>query len=208
MQNMVAAIALLTMCAGAQAQDVARVISRTPVYQQVAVPHQTCTQSVPVNAGTSGAGAMLGSIAGGAIGTALSDGRGLGTVVGAIGGALLGDQMESISSNQPVTTCTTQTVIENRQVGFNVGYEYAGKTHSVQLAQDPGPTLTVQVTPLGISSGVMAVAAQPAVIVQSQIYVPPPVAYIPPRVIYVPSAVQHRPWPIRAHIHYGAHRLY
>jgi hypothetical protein len=151
---------------------------------------------------------MLGSIAGGAIGTALSDGRGLGTVVGAIGGALLGDQMESISSNQPVTTCTTQTVIENRQVGFNVGYEYAGKTHSVQLAQDPGPTLTVQVTPLGISSGVMAVAAQPAVIVQSQIYVPPPVAYIPPRVIYVPSAVQHRPWPIRAHIHYGAHRLY
>ena len=50
-----------------QAQDVARVISSVAVIQQVAVPRQVCsTQQVMVEHPRSGAGALLGAVAGGA----------------------------------------------------------------------------------------------------------------------------------------------
>ena len=56
----------------AQAQEVGNVISRTAVYQQVSVPRQVCTQTqVNVPGQTSGAGAAMGAIAGGAIGNAI-----------------------------------------------------------------------------------------------------------------------------------------
>ena len=152
MKNIAITSALLALCGLAQAQEVGQVISRTAVYQQVAVPRQSCAQTVTPNAPTSGGGALVGAIAGGVIGTALGDGRGLGTMIGAIGGSMLGDRAESNANSQPVTTCTTQTVLENRLVGYNVVYEYAGKTYNVQLPQDPGPTLAIQVTPVGMTA--------------------------------------------------------
>ena len=42
--------------------------------------------------------------------------------------------------------CSTQTIYENRTVGYKVVYEYAGKQYSVQLPQDPGPTLQLRVS--------------------------------------------------------------
>ena len=187
---------LLALCGGAHAQEVGQVLSRVPVYQQVAMPHQTCTQTVTPNAPTSGAGAMTGAIAGGIIGSVFGDGRGLGTVVGAVGGALLGDRAESQANSQPVTTCSTQTLMENRLVGYTVVYEYAGKTYTVQLPHDPGPTIAVQVTPVGVAPPTPApttvVVPAPATVVT-----PAPVVYAPPPVIY-------RPWPpVNTSIHLG-----
>ena len=52
-----------------QAQEVGKVISSTPVIQQVAVPRQVCTtDQVVVQGQKSGAGAAMGAIAGGAVG--------------------------------------------------------------------------------------------------------------------------------------------
>jgi uncharacterized protein YcfJ len=143
----------LAVCLPAQAQEVGNVISRTPVYQQVAVPRQVCTQTqVSVPGQSSGAGAAMGAIAGGAIGNAIGkgEGRAIATMIGVIGGAIAGDQVEGPQSAQTQTqqTCTTQQVYENRLMGFNVVYEFAGKQYTVQLPKDPGPTIKLQITPM------------------------------------------------------------
>lgn len=143
MKTIVLSCTLLATCGLAQAQDIGQVLSRSAVYQQVAMPRQSCTQTANTNAPTSGAGALSGAVTGAVIGTILGDGRGAGALLGAMGGAIVGDRAESNANSQPVTTCTTQTVMENRLVGYNVVYEYAGKTYNVQLPQDPGPTIAL-----------------------------------------------------------------
>ena len=50
---------------------------------------------------------------------------------------------------QNVQQCSTQTSYENRTMGYDVVYEYAGREYSTQMPYDPGPTIRVQVTPLG-----------------------------------------------------------
>ena len=153
MKSIALSSALLAVCSLAQAQEVGQVISRTPIYQQVVVPRQTCSQTpVAVQPQTSGAGAAMGAIAGAAVGNSIGrgDGRALATMAGVIGGAILGDKIESpgAAQVQTQTTCTTQNIYENRTIGYNVTYEYAGRRYQVQLPQDPGPTLQIQVTPV------------------------------------------------------------
>jgi uncharacterized protein YcfJ len=185
-------LAALAACGVASAQDVGRVISSTPVYQQVAVPRQVCSnQQVEVQPPKSGAGAVMGAIAGGAAGNALG-GRGAGkaaaTMLGIVGGAVLGDRIEG--SPEPeirnVQQCSTQTYYENRAVAYNVVYEFAGRQYSVQLPNDPGPTIALQVSPVGTSPTVQAPQTtyiqQPPVVTITQpvypIYYPRP--YYPP----------------------------
>ena len=143
----------LGLSLSAQAQEVGNVLSRTPVYQQVSVPRQVCTQTqVSMPGQTSGAGALMGAVAGGAIGNSVGkgEGRALATMIGVIGGALAGDKVEGPQSAQTQTqqTCTTQQVYENRLMGYNVVYEFAGKQYTVQLPKDPGPTIKLQITPM------------------------------------------------------------
>jgi len=138
-----------------------RVISSTPVIQQVAVPRQVCNnQPMVVQQPNSGAGAVIGTIAGGLLGNQFGhgNGRAAATVVGAIGGAGVGNSIEASGNStvQNAQQCSTQTFYENRTVGYNVTYEYAGREHTVQLPQDPGPTIRLDLTP-------MAGAAQPPV---------------------------------------------
>ena len=76
------------------AEEIARVVSATPVTQQVGVPRTACaTYAAP--------GAP--------------------------------------------PQCSTQTIYESRTVAYNVIYEYAGKQYSVQMPQNPGPTLRLGV---------------------------------------------------------------
>ena len=97
-----AAFTLILLVAGAasgaattaSAQESARVVSSTPVTQQVGVPRQACA---------------------------------------------------TVTTGAP-PQCSTQTIYENRTVGYKVVYEYAGKQYSVQLPQDPGPTLQLRVS--------------------------------------------------------------
>lgn len=138
---------------GAQAQEVGKVISSTPVIQQVGVPRQVCNESQVVSPGQkSGAGAAMGALAGGAVGNQVGQGSGraLATMIGLVGGAVLGDHIEGPGTPEVrnVQSCSTQTFYENRTIGYNVVYEYAGKQYSVQMPQDPGPTVRLQITPV------------------------------------------------------------
>lgn len=138
----------------AGAQEIGRVLSSTPVIQQIAVPRQVCSyQPVTVQQPNTGTGGVVGALAGGAIGNQIGhgDGRAAATVLGLVGGALLGNQIERNNSApqvQNMQSCTTQTQYENRTVGYNVVYEYAGKQYNVQMPYDPGPTIRLQVTPM------------------------------------------------------------
>jgi uncharacterized protein YcfJ len=137
----------------AQAQEVGKVLSSTPVIQQVQVPRQVCNNQVVGGAPPTGGGAVVGGVTGGLLGNAISSGSGSGkaaaTALGIVGGALLGNSIEA-SNNAPrnVQRCTTQTFLENRTVAYNVRYEYAGREYDVQMPYDPGPTIRLQVTPI------------------------------------------------------------
>jgi len=136
-----------------QAQEVGKVISSTPVIQQVAVPRQVCTtDQVVVQGQKSGAGAAMGAIAGGAVGNSVGQGSGraAATMLGLFGGAILGDKIEGPANPEvrQVQNCSTQTTYENRTMAYNVVYEFAGKQYTVQMPSDPGPTVRLQITPV------------------------------------------------------------
>jgi len=192
---------LLTATGLVHAQEVGQVISRTAVYQQVAVPRQTCTQTpVAVQNPPSGAGALMGAIAGAAIGHQIGggSGRAVATMAGVMGGAILGDRIENPGSQMKnQTTCTTQTAYENRLSGYNVVYEYAGKQYSVQLPQDPGPTIQLQVTPIGMPQS----AAPADTVVTTSTAMAPLITES--RVVYVPTPVYRNYPPIHTNIYWG-----
>lgn len=194
--------ALSALCSVAGAQEIGRVLSSTPVIQQVAVPRQVCDyQPVAVQRPNSGAGGVVGALAGGAIGNQFGhgDGRAAATLLGVVGGALLGNQIES-NNNAPqvqnVQSCSTQTYYENRTVGYNVLYEYAGRQYNVQMPNDPGPTIRLQLTPMSDNGDAPDVAGYPAPSAPLGVVVAPPVTTravgqpvaqvvtVPPPVIY------------------------
>jgi uncharacterized protein YcfJ len=159
-------LAALAAAGHAAAQEQGRVISTTPVVQQVAVPRQVCSneQITSSTQQKSGAGALMGGIAGGAMGNAAGQGSGRAalTMIGIFGGAILGDKLEggqAQSNTQNVQRCTTQTFYENKPIAYNVVYEFNGKQYQVQMPQDPGPYVSLQVTPVG---GTPVQPAQPA----------------------------------------------
>jgi len=158
--------ALASFASVAGAEEVGRVISSTPVIQQVAVPRQVCSgQPVAVQQPSSGGGAVIGAIVGGLLGNTIGHGMGraAATGVGIVAGAAVGDNIEGRGNYaQAAPLCTTQTYYENRTVGYNVQYEYAGKQHSVQLPYDPGPSIRLQLTPIGAGSAAPDTAGAPA----------------------------------------------
>jgi len=185
---------LLASGAVGAVEAVGRVISTTPVIQQVAVPRQVCNnQPMVVQQPNSGAGAVLGAIAGGVLGNQIGHGAGraVATGVGMVAGAGVGNSIEgSAGYVQNVQNCTTQTFYENRTVAYNVTYEYGGTEHTVQLPQDPGATIRLELTPMAGTNQPPSAEAPPdlrapgsavGVIVGSPqaqpVMVAPPVAY-------------------------------
>jgi uncharacterized protein YcfJ len=170
----------------ASAMDIlARVISSTPVVQQVAVPRQVCSNQPVITQGpNSGAGALMGALAGGAAGNAIGNGggRAVATVIGLVGGAMIGDRIEGNNTQvQNMQQCTTQTYYENRPSHYNVVYEYQGTQYSTQMANDPGQYVRLQVTPVGA----MAPAPQTFQSAPQQ-----PQAYVQPAPVEQPVYVQ------------------
>lgn len=214
-----AAVSALGLAAhgAASAQEVGRVISSTPIVTQVNVPKQVCTQEVvPVPTGRSihggsGAGAVMGAVAGGAMGNAVGQGSGraLATMIGVLGGAILGDQIEGGGgpqvAHQTINRCTTQNTVESRANGYQVVYEYAGKQYSVHMPSDPGPTIALQIAPVGAVQQAAPTAQAPVtqappvsagVIVQSAptvVYTPQPTVVYAPPVVYTPPVVVSAP---------------
>jgi uncharacterized protein YcfJ len=165
------------------AQEQGRVISTTPVIQQVAVPRQVCTneQVTTQSQQKSGAGALVGGIAGGAMGNAVGNGSGraAATMIGIVGGAILGNHIEGgkpQAQTQNVQRCTQQTFYENKPIAYNVVYEFNGKQYQVQLPQDPGPYVSLQVTPVGGAVAPVQPAPAPVIVrpvTQAPVYTTP-----------------------------------
>lgn len=193
---------LASVATASSAQELGRVISSTPVIAQVAVPRQVCSQQqVQVQGQKSGAGTLMGAVAGGAIGNQFGggEGRAIATLIGIVGGAMLGDRVEggTPSQTQNVQSCTTQTFYENRTTAYNVVYEFNGKQYNVQMPQDPGPTVRLQVTPVAGPAAPQSnysTEAQPeAAPVYAQpapVYVQPAPVYVQPAPVYVQPYVQ------------------
>ncbi len=98
--------------------------------------------------------------------------------------------------------CGQVTQLQNRITHYQVVYEYGGKTYSAALAQDPGPWLPIQVTPVVESSPPTApaptwVAAAPPV--------PAPVVVAPYPYVYAPV---YRPHPFSVHFGFYGGRGY
>jgi len=136
----------------AMAQERALVLSAVPVVQQRAVAQQVCriAQEVAPQVDT-GTGALLGTVAGGVVGNRFGsgEGRALATLFGVVLGALWSERIEDrpVPQMQQVRHCTLQGVLQPQVVAYDVHYQYAGRQYRVQLPQDPGPTLSVQVMP-------------------------------------------------------------
>ncbi len=159
------AIALMTLSTAALADhqdyfnDRARVLSSTPIYQQVNEPRRECwTETVDGgyrNEPRSYGGALIGGVVGGLLGNTVGRGNGrtAAAAVGAVTGALVGD---NISNNgrrgddgyyQPRQVERCQTRDNYRQVvsGYNVVYSYRGRNMSTTLPYNPGRFIDVNV---------------------------------------------------------------
>jgi uncharacterized protein YcfJ len=133
MKTPITLVAALLMASSfiAHADELATVISSTPILEQVSVPATVCVnRQVTVQGEKSGGGALLGAVAGGAVGNAIGQGSGnaLATAIGVIGGAMLGDSVEGppATSTQTVQDCHQETRTETRTRAYRVVYEYAG----------------------------------------------------------------------------------
>ena len=144
-------LVLAGLVTGAWALEQAKVISSTPVVQQLNVPHRVCTNvPVSVQEPKTGAGAVIGAIAGGVIANAIGKGAGnaAATALGVMGGAVVGDRLESNSTTVGTAQqCSIQYTLSSPVTHYNVVYEYAGKQYSVQMANDPGASLSIDITP-------------------------------------------------------------
>ena len=191
------------------AQETGRVISSTPINQQIAVPRQVCSnQQVAVETPRSGAGALMGGIAGGAMGNAIGggSGRAAATILGIVGGAILGNNIEAPGQTQiqTVQNCSTQTFFETHNAGYSVVYEYAGRQYTTTLPNDPGATIALQVTPLG--NGAALVRAPVQQVVSGDYYQPEP-AYVVGAPVVVQAVPYYRPAvPIGVELNMGYQR--
>lgn len=179
-------------CSGvAGAEEVGRVISSTPVIQQVPVQRQVCNaQPVAVQPQSSGAGAVIGGIVGGLLGHTVGGGvgRAAATGVGVVAGAAVGDNLErrgDYPQQAYAQQCAMQTTYENRTVGYNVQYEYAGKTYNVQMPYDPGPTIRLQVSPVSANETVEDV--QTVAVAPAPVYAPQTPSVVYPAYSYPPA---------------------
>jgi uncharacterized protein YcfJ len=200
----------------AQAQEQGRVISSTPVIQQVAVPRQVCTQEQVTSQSQqkSGGGALFGALVGGVLGNMAGKGSGrvAATGVGMVAGAVIGDRAEggqAVASTSHVQRCSTQNFYENRTTAYNVVYEFNGKQYQVQMPQDPGPYVSLQITPVSAPVSPSSTPAEPIApvapvivrpVTQAPVFIEPPVissySYVQPVVVAPPAPVWVRPAPV------------
>lgn len=140
-----------TASTGFAQQEQGRVLSASPIVQQVAIPQQVCGNDYMYGQRRpTGGGALLGAVIGGLAGSAIGggSGRAAATAIGAMGGSIFGNQVEAGPPGYyPVQRCGTQTSYETRTVGYDVTYEYAGRRYTTRTNYDPGNWIPLSVQP-------------------------------------------------------------
>lgn len=158
-----AAIALMTLSTAALAEhpeyfsERARVLSSTPIYQQVNEPRRECwTETVDSEYRSESrnyGGAIIGGVVGGLLGNTVGKGNGrtaaaaVGAVTGALVGNNIGNNGRSYGYNQPrqVERCRTRDNYRQAVSGYNVVYRYQGRNMSTTLPYNPGRYIDVNV---------------------------------------------------------------
>jgi uncharacterized protein YcfJ len=182
--------ALAVPVLAAHAAEYATVVSSTPVTAQVAVARTVCSnEQQVVRPATTGGGAVLGAIVGGVVGNTIGHGMGraVATGVGAVAGSAIGNQIEA-NGNPPgevtVQRCRPVSAYENRTVGYDVVYEYAGRRYATRLANDPGARMAIDVNPAAAAAPAAPapadVEAYPAA--PAAVYAPAPAVVVTPYV--------------------------
>ncbi len=200
-QPRIYALTLLAVAStAAWATEYGTVLSSTPIVAAVPVPQQACTdQPVIYQQPISGAGALIGGLAGAAIGNSVGSGggRAAATGIGLIAGSIIGDRVEADAS-QPVTStvrqCRTVTNYVNRNIGYDVVYEYQGMRRRTTLAQDPGDRIALNVN---VAPADSAPAPQP-----TEVQAPQPVYQQSQQVYQQPPAQIYYPAPYYAYPYY------
>ena len=160
--------ALATAAASVRAEvhiDYAEVIETRPVYQTVSyvMPEEHCRiERQPVRAGrVSATGPILGAIVGGALGNAIGHNKRnkqVGAVVGAALGGSIGydvarQRREPGVARREVEVCDAVEShrTEERLMGYDVTYRYAGERYTARMDEPPGDRVRVRVrvTPWG-----------------------------------------------------------
>ena len=164
LNRLMVAVGALGAATGAVAVEYGVVVSSTPIVSGVPVRKQECVdQPVVYQQPNTGAGSVIGGIAGAAIGNNLGSGggRAAATAIGLIAGSIIGDRVEADSAPTVTSTarqCRTVTRYENRTVGYDVVYDFQGVRRRTQLAQDPGERIALNINVAPVNA---APAAQP-----------------------------------------------
>ena len=118
-----------------------------PPEQRCWVEREQVSQQAPATSNVPAA--IAGALIGGILGHQVGGGRGqdLATVGGAIAGGAIGttigrDGRPTRNQTQDVQRCTS-VPSQNRAALWDVGYEFRGVTHQVQMTTPPGQTITV-----------------------------------------------------------------
>tara|TARA_R110000787_G_scaffold57455_14_gene131266 strand:+ start:411 stop:1034 length:624 start_codon:yes stop_codon:yes gene_type:complete len=150
-----------------QTIEYADVISAQPIYRSVRIeqPRRECWDERVVREEHRGgpwfnngvAGSAIGAIAGGVAGHQFGKGRGkdAATVIGAVIGAGIGQRV-ALENSAPRETVqhvgyeqVCQTVVEHtteqRIDGYDISYQYGGRTYHTRMPYDPGARIPVDV---------------------------------------------------------------
>ncbi len=126
----------------AEFEEYGRVIRVQPRVEQVRQPREECrTEYVqaPVQQAQpqrSAGGAILGAIVGGIVGNQVGDQNRQGD----------GQQYAQYPQEQAVRQCRMVEGYESRTVGYNVTYDYNGRSYTSIMDRDPGQRVRLRVT--------------------------------------------------------------
>ena len=152
----------------AQFEEFGRVVRAQPRTEQIRQPREECRteyvqapaqyqqQQQPRSAG----GAILGAIAGGIIGNQVGggSGRAVATAAGVMAGAVAGDRISNngrpmdqgqyaqYPQEQAVRQCRMVDAYETRTTGYDVTYDYRGRSYTSFMQRDPGERVRLRVT--------------------------------------------------------------
>ncbi len=135
-----------------------RVIESKPIYKEVRVPteKEVCwDKRISRHHHRSRTPSLLGGLIGGVVGHQFGDGRGQDamTVAGALIGASVGHDIEKERrhhrhGSRTVQHCRIEQAYyrDERQVGYEVSYEYQGQVYHTQTDEDPGDYIDLRVS--------------------------------------------------------------
>ena len=159
-------VSALPVAQAAEFEEYGRVIRVQPRMEQVRQPREECRTEyiqAPVQQAQpqrSAGGAIVGAIVGGIVGNQVGggSGRAAATAIGVMGGAIVGDkvgnqnrhpdnqQYAQYPQEQAVRQCRMVEAYESRTVGYNVTYDYNGRSYTSIMDRDPGQRIRLRVT--------------------------------------------------------------